>query len=56
LKKGKFGNYIEWGTNKKSLNGIKKEIEDITMEDLIPIIENKVTLNTSIVREINNRN
>jgi DNA topoisomerase-1 len=54
LKKGKFGNYIEWGTNKKSLNGIKKEIEDITMEDLIPIIENKVTLNTSIVREINN--
>jgi DNA topoisomerase-1 len=46
LKKGKFGNYIEWGVNKKSLNGIKKDIDEITMEDLIPIIENKVTLNT----------
>jgi DNA topoisomerase-1 len=54
VKKGKFGNYITWGKdNKKSLNGIKKDIDDMTMDDLIPIIENKVTLNASIVRNIN---
>jgi len=52
LKKGKFGNYIEWDNNKKSLNGIKKEIDDVTIEDIIPIIENRVNLNTSIIREI----
>lgn len=54
LKKGKFGNYITWGKeNKKSLNGFAKDLDEITMDDLIPIIENKVTLNTSIVRNIN---
>lgn len=53
IKKGKYGNYIEWGKNKKSLNGIKKDIDDITIDDIIPIIENKVSLNPSIVREIN---
>ena len=53
LKKGKFGNYITWGDNKKSLNGIDKNVEDITIDDVIPIIENNVTLNTSIVRNIN---
>ena len=54
LKKGKFGNYITWGKeNKKSLNGLKKEIDEITMDDLIPIMEDKVTLNTSIIRSIN---
>ena len=39
--------------NKKSLNGFAKDLDEITMDDLIPIIENKVTLNTSIVRNIN---
>lgn len=54
LKKGKYGNYITWGTdNKKSLSGLDKDIDDITIDDVIPIIENKVTLNSSIVRTIN---
>ena len=54
LKKGKFGNYITWGKdNKKSLNGITKEVDELTMEDIIPIIENTVSLNPSIVRVIN---
>ena len=55
LKKGKYGNYITWGKdNKKSLNGIEKDIEELTIDDVIPLIENKVTLNPSIVRIINN--
>ena len=53
IKNGKYGNYIEWGTNKKSLNGIEKELDEITIEDIIPLIENKININTSIVRNIN---
>ena len=54
LKKGKFGNYIEWDGNKKSLTGIDIEVDEITMADLIPIIEDKKALNTSVIRSINN--
>lgn len=54
LKKGKFGNYITWGKeNKKTLNGLKKEIDELTMDDLIPLIENTASLNTAIVRIVN---
>jgi DNA topoisomerase I len=54
VKKGKFGNYITWGKeNKKSLNGLKKEIDEITMDDLIPLIENTTSLNTAMVRIVN---
>lgn len=54
LKKGKYGNYIEWGSNKKSLNGFQKDFDDINIDDIKPILENKVSLNPSIVRIINN--
>ena len=54
VKNGKFGNYITWGKeNKKSLNGLKKEIDELTMDDLIPLIENITSLNTTIVRIVN---
>jgi len=54
LKKGKFGNYITWGEdNKKSLTGLQIDVDDITIDDIIPIIESKVVLNSSIVRTIN---
>ena len=50
LKKGKFGNYITFGDEKKSLNGITKDMSELTMEDIIPIIEKKVTLNANMIR------
>lgn len=53
LKSGKFGNYITWGENKKSLNGLDKTIDEIEMDIIIKIIENKASLNPSIVRIIN---
>jgi len=54
LKKGKYGNYVEWGDNeKKSLTGLQKELDEITLDDIIPLIENKTSLNQSIIRTIN---
>ena len=53
VKKGKFGNYITWGENKKTLNGLKKELVELTMDDLIPLIENTASLNTAMVRVVN---
>jgi len=41
-------------TIKNTLNGFSKPLDEITMEDVTKIIENQITLNTSIVRNINN--
>jgi DNA topoisomerase-1 len=52
LKKGKFGLYAEWGSNKKSLNGIDKNKDDITIDDIVKIINNNLTNN--LVRKLSN--
>ena len=51
LKKGKFGLYVTWGTNKKSINTININENDITLDDVISFI-NKTPTNTTILREI----
>ena len=53
LKKGKFGLYVEWGNNKKSLSYFEKntdnvDICDITLEDVVKFIKKSST----IIREI----
>ncbi len=51
LKKGKFGLYITWGTNSKSLKELKnRRMENITFEDVKPYLE--LSANNNIVREI----
>jgi DNA topoisomerase-1 len=51
LKKGKFGLYITWGTNSKSLKEFKnRQMENITFEDIKPYLE--LSANNNIVREI----
>ena len=51
LKKGKFGLYITWGTNSKSLKEFKnRQMENITFDDIKPYLELSTTNN--IVREI----
>jgi DNA topoisomerase-1 len=51
LKKGKFGLYITWGTNSKSLKEFKnRHMENITFDDIKPYLESSTTNN--IVREI----
>jgi DNA topoisomerase-1 len=52
LKKGKFGLYVCWDKNKKSLNNINIEESKILLEDVIKIIENNKSSNETILREI----
>ena len=49
IKKGKYGYFIQYGDNKKSLNDIDKEIHDLTLDDVVKII----TIPSNILREIN---
>jgi len=51
LKKGKFGLYVTWGNNKKSINNININEASITLDDVISFI-NKTATNTTILREI----
>ena len=50
LKKGKFGLYVVWGDNKKSLNNCQIKEDEITLENIIPLIETHC--NTNLVREL----
>jgi DNA topoisomerase-1 len=52
LKKGKFGLYISWDKNKKSLNNINIEESKIVLDDVIKLIENNKSSNENILREI----
>ena len=62
LKRGKYGLYVVWGENKKSLSGIDKEVNEITIDDAITYINRPITFipsqsqgseNTNMVRYIN---
>lgn len=64
LKRGKYGLYVVWGENKKSLNNMDKEVDEITLDDVITYINRPVTVtsqiqtsssdNPNMVRYINN--
>ena len=51
LKKGKFGLYVVWGENKKSVNDIKISEEDITLADIVPFLVAS-NQNTNLIRKI----
>ena len=49
IKRGKFGNYIEWGEEKKTCEEYKKSFDEITIEDIPNILvqpSKKVALHT----------
>jgi DNA topoisomerase-1 len=52
LKKGKFGLYISYNDNNISLKGLKKEAEEITINDVLPYIENN-NQSSKVTRMIN---
>ena len=52
LKKGKFGHYVTWGDNKKSIQNININIDDLTLQDIINHIENETSTNLNMIRII----
>ena len=51
VKLGMYGVYAEWGENKKTLNSIKKKLENITLEDFESVLTKNSDSN--ILRTIN---
>lgn len=47
LKSGKYGLYVTWGDNKKSLNGLDKDVDDITLDDVVTHINKSVLFTNS---------
>jgi DNA topoisomerase-1 len=39
LKNGRYGPYVEWGDKKVSVKAIQKELNSITLEDVLPLID-----------------
>jgi DNA topoisomerase-1 len=53
IKNGQYGAYLEWGNNKKSCNNYKKDITEITIEDVKIILNTTETNNMNILRILN---
>jgi len=55
LKTGRFGDYVEWGENKKSIKVLNKPLEKVTREDILKVLNDEVELKTSnkILRVVN---
>jgi len=54
VKNGKYGWYVEWGSNKKSIKNIDKPLETLELKDVIEFIENDPEeKGKHILREIN---
>ena len=53
LKSGKFGWYIEWGTEKKALKLTLEEASSLTIDDIIDTLFDIENGDTSIIRTIN---
>lgn len=57
LKKSKYGIYIQWGKNTKSLKTLKnKNMETITLEDVLPFLESGSNIVRDITENISIRN
>ena len=50
LKKGKYGLYVSCGSKNYSIKHLKKEMEAITLADLIPVLSGKVSGNPNVLR------
>ena len=55
LMNGKFGPYINCNKKNYSVGFLKKELNDITLEDVVPVLKGEVkNKNKSIIKEISN--
>jgi DNA topoisomerase I len=53
LKNGKFGYYINYNNKNKSIKHMTKDFNEITLEDVVDLLDNKKTTNPNIIKIIN---
>ena len=53
LKTGKYGMYITYNGKNSSVKYIKKDYDEITLQDVMDVLKGKKPKNTSIIKEIN---
>jgi DNA topoisomerase-1 len=53
LKAGKFGPYVECGDKRESIKLIEKPLDQITIEDVIPLLNKEEKQDKNILRKIN---
>lgn len=52
LKTGKYGPYVEWGDKKESVKSLEKPLDQIKLEDVIPLFEKEDKPDKSVLRKI----
>ena len=52
LKTGKYGMYINYNGKNSSVKHVKKDYDDITLQDVLDVVKGKKTTNKSIIKEI----
>lgn len=52
VKQGRYGAYVEWNEQKKSLKNIEKPTNEMTLEDIIPVLSEEIQ-EKSVLRTLN---
>ena len=52
LKTGNYGMYINYNGKNSSVKHVKKDYDDITLQDVLDVVKGKKTTNKSIIKEI----
>ena len=53
LKEGKFGLYINYDGKNKSIKFLKKSYDDITIDDVMKVLNNKSSNNPNVLKQLN---
>lgn len=53
IKTGKYGTYVEWNDQKKTLKNVNKPMSEITMEDVIQVLSEEEVQDKNVLRMLN---
>ena len=53
LKKGRYGMYITYDNKNTSVKSLKKDFDDIVLQDVKDILDGKITTQSNIIKKIN---
>ena len=52
IKTGKYGPYVQWGDNKKSIKDINKPLNDIVLDDIVNMIQTPTIEENDVSEEV----